>query len=141
MFTTPLEVEAAFYQAMRQADLNLMMRVWATEEDTICIHPGGMHAMGFDAIHTAWQQIFAAGPVQIRPLSTGMTLPGETTVAHSIVEEITLPGLQGDTVRYCYATHIFQRTAHGWKMVLHHSSQAPHYHALFDTTAPSHTLH
>ena len=40
MFTTPQEAEQAFYQALRQADPALMMRVWADDEDSSTWHPG-----------------------------------------------------------------------------------------------------
>ena len=140
MFTTPHEVQAAFYQAMRQADLHLMMSVWATDDDTLCIHPGGMHALGFHAIQSAWQQIFAAGPIQVRTLSEGLTLQGTTTV-HSVIEEITLVAHPEHQTHYCYATNIFQRTAQGWKMVLHHASHAPMHDPLFDPSEPAPTLH
>ena len=67
MSPTPEEAEYAFYEAMRQGDAALMMRVWSDDEDVVCIHPGGLRTLGARAVREAWKQIFANGPISAFP--------------------------------------------------------------------------
>src|SRR3546814_15218556 len=89
MFTTPQEAEQAFYDALRQADLSLMMRVWADDEEVVCIHPGGMRTIGYDAMQSVWQQIFANGPVTIHPIRP-MIMTSVMSSIHVLIEQITV---------------------------------------------------
>lgn len=140
MFTTPQEAEQAFYDALSQADLTLMMSVWADDEDVVCIHPGGMRTIGHSAMHTAWQQIFTNGPVHIKPLRP-MILTSVMTSVHVLLEHIKVSSAQGERSTHCYATNIFQKGPTGWKMVLHHASHAPGEAGLFDLQDHPSTLH
>lgn len=140
MFTTPQEVEHAFYEAIRQADLALMMSVWADDDEVVCIHPGGMRTVGHAALQTAWQQIFAAGPVTIHPLQT-MIISSVMNSVHMVVEQLTVPTAEGEETGHCYATNIYQKGHDGWKMILHHASLAPVDAGLFDLHDRPDTLH
>ena len=46
VFTSPQEVEDAFYDAFARADLEAMMVVWSEDEEVICIHPGAPRVVG-----------------------------------------------------------------------------------------------
>jgi ketosteroid isomerase-like protein len=140
MFTTPQEAEAAFYEAIRQADLGLMMKVWADDEEVVCIHPGGMRTIGHDALKTAWQQIFASGPVSIHAMQTIIMSSGMSSV-HQVIEQLIVPSQEGDQTAHCYATNIFHKGRNGWKLVVHHASQAPGDAELFDLHDRPDTLH
>ncbi|RTZ42309.1 DUF4440 domain-containing protein [Candidimonas sp. SYP-B2681] len=124
MFTTPQEAEQAFYQALRQADLALMMRVWADDEDIVCIHPGGVRVAGHVAVHDAWQQIFNNGPVVINPVQP-LIMSSVMSSVHVLIEQITVKMAQGPKTANCYATNVFHKGRSGWKMVMHHASHAP----------------
>ena len=139
-FTTPQEAEAAFYEAIRKADLSLMMKVWADDEEVVCIHPGGMRTIGQDALQMAWQQIFANGPVSIHAVQT-MAMSGALSSVHMVIEQITVPSDQGEQTAHCYATNIFHKGRNGWKLVVHHASQAPSDADLFDLHDRPDTLH
>ncbi len=140
MFTTPQEAEQVFYEALRLADLGMMMSVWADEDEVICIHPGGMRTVGHNAMHTAWQQIFANGPVSIVPLRPTI-MTGVMTSVHVLLEQITVNTPQGERTAHCYTTNVFQKGPAGWKMVLHHASHAPREAGLFDLQDLPDTLH
>ena len=47
---SPEEVEAAFYEAMQNRNLDAFMACWADEDDIVCVHPGGPRLVGHDAI-------------------------------------------------------------------------------------------
>jgi hypothetical protein len=36
------DVEAAFYDALQNADIEKLMACWADEDEIVCIHPGGL---------------------------------------------------------------------------------------------------
>jgi ketosteroid isomerase-like protein len=124
MFTTPQEAEQAFYQALRQADLALMMRVWADDEDIVCIHPGGVRVAGHAAVHDTWQQIFNNGPVVVTPVQP-LIMSSVMSSVHVLIEQITIKMAQGPQTANCYATNVFHKGRTGWKMVMHHASHAP----------------
>ena len=40
------EVEQQFYAALRSADLEALMALWADDDDIVCVHPGGQRVIG-----------------------------------------------------------------------------------------------
>ena len=40
------DVEAQFYDALRRADIDRLMAVWADDDEIVCVHPGGGRAIG-----------------------------------------------------------------------------------------------
>src|SRR5437660_9032517 len=59
IFTTPQDAATAFYRAFEAKDIDAMMAAWAEDEDIVCVHPGGPRLVGFDAVRTGWEQLFA----------------------------------------------------------------------------------
>ena len=47
IFATPQDVENAFYEALECGDLDLMMSIWADDEEIVCVHPGGSRLLGY----------------------------------------------------------------------------------------------
>ncbi len=140
MFTTPQEAEHAFYEAIRKADLALMMRVWADDEEIVCVHPGGMRVIGLNAIQSAWQQIFGSGPMAINPVRP-MVLTTVMSSVHVLIEQISVNTPEGNKTANCYTTNIFHKGRSGWKMVLHHASHAPQDIDMFGLQDHPDTLH
>lgn len=125
-FTSPQDAEAAFYEALERADLDAMMEVWSEDEEVSCIHPGGPRVAGFAQVRETWAQIFKSGQrLQVR-LSDAVTVSGMMFAVHSVHENILVrggPGEGGQSV--VVATNVYQRTASGWRMLVHHGSPAP----------------
>jgi ketosteroid isomerase-like protein len=131
MFATPEEAEHAFYEALEQGDLSRMMQVWADDEEIVCVHPGGLRAVGHDAVQESWQAIFATGPVQVRPLRP-LVMPHMMTAVHILVEQVSVNAPTGAEYASCYATNVYHKGPAGWRMVLHHASAAPPEAGLLD---------
>lgn len=124
LFPTAKDAEAAFYEALERADLEAMMEVWSEEEEIVCIHPGGPRLVGPDAIRQAWRQIFTSGTrVRVR-LSNQSHLNAMMVAIHTLQENIVVAG-ESKPRGAIVATNIYQRSAAGWRMVLHHASPAP----------------
>lgn len=123
-FSTADEVEIAFYEALEQGDLEAVMAVWATDEEIVCIHPGGQRLDGFDAVRDSWRQILAQGQRLSIRLSDVQRFEGMMYALHVLCEWVADPARpQQATPVLC--TNAFLLTDRGWRMVLHHASPAP----------------
>lgn len=124
IFTSPQEVEAAFYEALARGDLEAMMTVWSEDEEIVCVHPGGARLAGYALVREGWRRIFEGGSrlkVQLLALST---VHGPFTAVHSLIEQIAVPG-QKQLAAPVVATNVYVRGALGWRMIVHHASPVP----------------
>ncbi|HEX5127235.1 MAG TPA: nuclear transport factor 2 family protein [Rhodocyclaceae bacterium] len=124
IFATPDDAERAFYEALARSDLDTMMAVWAEDEEVVCVHPGGSRFSGLTAIREVWRQLFASGvKLRIRtshPVKTHAML----IAVHCVLEHVSIEG--EDTIAPpMIATNVYSRGAHGWQMIVHHTSAAP----------------
>ncbi len=136
IFATPEDAEAAFYEALENADLEAMMAVWADDEEIVCVHPGGPRLSGFDRVRDSWRQIFAGGPSMRFHLSGQQYLGGVRLAIHSVHENIVVTG-QTKPLSPIVATNIYLLTERGWRMVVHHASPAPGEAAPADEPMPT----
>lgn len=124
IFPTPQDAEAAFYEALERADLELMMAVWSEDEDIVCVHPGGPRLSGQDQVRDSWRRIFAGGARARLHLTQQVTIAGTMVAVHSVHENFSLPG-ERKPLQAVVATNVYLRTPAGWRMVAHHGSPAP----------------
>ena len=124
LFSTAQDTEAAFYDALEKADLDAMMAVWADDEDIVCVHPGSMRLTGVAQVRESWRQIFAGGQTLRFRLRQLRTVEGMTMAMRSVYEQIAVAG-ESAARHPVIATNIYQRTEHGWRMVVHHAAVAP----------------
>ena len=122
IYTSPQDAAIAFYQAFEAKDIDAMMAAWAEDEDVVCVHPGGPRLVGYDAVRTSWERIFAGeGKISFR-LDQIVTLETVGLAMQSAVEHIHAgEGAQASAI----ATNVFMRTPSGWRIVCHHASAAP----------------
>jgi ketosteroid isomerase-like protein len=115
------DIEAAFYEALRQGDIELLMSCWAQDEDIVCVHPGGPrllgaggHGAGFLCILS--QRVVGAPPVQVhRVAALG-------SAVHSVLEQLQVMLPDGLHQAVVMATNVYHKTPEGWRMVAHHAS-------------------
>ncbi|MDX3906670.1 MAG: nuclear transport factor 2 family protein [Pigmentiphaga sp.] len=124
LFATSEEAEQAFYDALEQGDLAQLMAVWSDDEEIVCIHPGGQRLIGHEAVQESWREIFGNSPVPIRATRIHAVQSMMSSV-HTLVEQLMVDTSQGRQVVNCYATNVYHKGPTGWRLVLHHSSQAP----------------
>lgn len=113
------ECQAAFYAAMRDGDSEAMRYAWLATAQAVCIHPGGLPLIGFEAVMKSWRSIFGGGrgiQVQYEPRSR---VAIDRIVIHTGLEVIRTG--ENTTVAVT-VTNIFELTAEGWKMRLHHGA-------------------
>lgn len=124
IFPTPQDAEAAFYEALERADIELMMAVWAEDEEILCVHPGGARLSGQDQVRDSWRQIFAGGARARVHLTQHTAISGPMVAVHSVHENFSVPG-EKRPLQAVVATNVYLRTAAGWRMIVHHGSPAP----------------
>ena len=131
IFPTPQDCESAFYEALERGDLELMMAVWAEDEEIVCIHPGGPRLCGQDAVRESWAQIFAGGARMRVHVSQQVTVSGMMLAVHSVFEAFSMESAEGGEPARdsrpppIVATNVYLRSPSGWRMVVHHASPAP----------------
>jgi uncharacterized protein (TIGR02246 family) len=124
LFASPDDVEAQFYEALQQGDLNKLMQLWADDDEIVCVHPGGPRVVGPAAISATFEAIFAANPIPVMPEQVHRLHTAGSAV-HHLVERITVRTEEGEQTAYVLATNVYFKTAQGWRMVAHHASPGP----------------
>jgi ketosteroid isomerase-like protein len=115
------EIEAQFYEALREADIDKLMRCWADEDEISCVHPGGSRVVGAGAIRSAFDAMFANGTIRATPLRV-RKIEGLSASVHSVIEKIEVMTNEGPREAYVIATNVYHKMAQGWRMVTHHAS-------------------
>jgi len=124
IFPTAQDAENAFYDSLERGDLDLMMAVWAEDEEIVCVHPAGGRIAGQEQVRDSWRRMFASGQRLRIKIAQRVTLSGMMVEVRSVHEVITIVGDEAARPPMV-ATNVYLRTAAGWRMVVHHASPAP----------------
>ena len=124
IFPTAQDAENAFYDSLERGDLDLMMAVWAEDEEIVCVHPAGGRIAGQEQVRDSWRRMFASGQRLRIKIAQRVTLTGMMVEVRSVHEVITIVGDEAARPPMV-ATNVYLRTAAGWRMVVHHASPAP----------------
>ena len=119
--STPDELEARFYEALQQGDIESLMSVWADDDEIVCVHPGGPRVVGPAAIRASFEAIFANGAIPVQPQQVHR-LEALSGVVHHLLERIEVPTDEGPRTAWVVATNVYLQTARGWRLVAHHAS-------------------
>ncbi len=123
IYTSPQDVTQAFYQAFEARDIDAMMATWADDEDIVCVHPGGVRHVGYDAVRTSFEHMFS-GPSRLTfSLDQSVLIETVGLAMQSAVEHLRAgdEGPRGAAI----ATNVLMRTPSGWRIVCHHASPSP----------------
>jgi ketosteroid isomerase-like protein len=115
------DIEAAFYHALQNADIDKLMACWADEDDIVCIHPGGPRVIGATAIRATFEAMFANGSIRAWPERVRKTVSMASAV-HNLLERVEVLAPSGPAQAWVIATNVYHKTAQGWRMVAHHAS-------------------
>ncbi len=123
LFASPEECERAFYEALEAADVEAVTDLWMDDEDVVCVHPNGPRLLGTAAVRASWAAILSNGPLHVRG-TMRKSLDTPTVAVHNVIEEVVVGQGKTQQVVGVVATNAYVKTSAGWKMVLHHASQA-----------------
>ena len=122
LLASPDDIEAQFYEALQQADLEHLMGLWADEDEIACVHPGGPRIVGSIAIRAAFETVFANGAISIHPERVRRLHHGDVAV-HHVPERVQVLSESGEPrVAWVIATNVYLKSSLGWRLVLHHAS-------------------
>jgi ketosteroid isomerase-like protein len=121
VLSSPDDVEHAFYDALAHADLEALMACWAEDEEVSCIAPGIEPLHGREAIQRVFADMFERGMIPVRPVHVHKT-DGMQHAVHTVTEHVQVQTDGGAAVAVIWATNVYVRTSHGWRLVLHHAS-------------------
>jgi len=108
LMATPDDVEAQFYEALR-------------DDDIVCVHPGGPRVVGTAAIRASFEAIFERGGIPVHPDQVRRTRSLDAAV-HNLVEVVSIASAEGTQQAYVVATNVYLKTTLGWRLVAHHAS-------------------
>lgn len=112
----------AFYRAFEQLDLEAMAQVWLDDERIRCVHPGGELLVGRSRVLQSWAAIFAStDSIEFALEDLEIAVNGDVAWA-TLTERITVRAGGQEAESATVGTNLFERTADGWKLVLHHGS-------------------
>ena len=132
-------IEAAFYEALQNGDIEKLMACWSDEDEIVCVHPGGARLVGPAAIRGAFEAMFANGVIRAQPLKV-RRLQSLGASVHSLLERIEVLTDEGPRHAYVVTTNVYHLTAQGWRMVAHHASPGS-FHELHEASETPITLH
>ncbi|MDM0115648.1 nuclear transport factor 2 family protein [Variovorax sp. J22R133] len=115
------DVEAAFYEALQQGDIEALMACWGDDDDVFCVHPGGPRLVGTGAIRAAFEQMFGNGVIHATPARV-RKIEALGSSVHNVLERIEVLTAEGPKHAFVLATNVYHKTAQGWRMVAHHAS-------------------
>jgi len=118
---SPDDVEARFYDALQQGDIDKLMAVWSDDDEVVCVHPGGQRLVGAVAIRAAFETMFAHGSVNAQPQKV-RRLQTLASAVHSVLELVPVMTQDGPRSAWVIATNVYHRTSEGWRLVAHHAS-------------------
>lgn len=116
------QANQAFYRAFETLKIEAMERVWAKDADIQCGHPGWRILRGWGPVMESWKRIFENTPsMQFTLTDLNIQVSGE--VAWVTLYENLNSSIQGQSYSAAIlTTNVFQKTADGWRMILHHGS-------------------
>jgi ketosteroid isomerase-like protein len=119
-------VNAAFYEAFENADLDTMRDLWLDHEESLCVHPGALPVRGTAAINRSWALIMANTPyIQFFLTDVEVSVRGEVasvTCTENVLTADDRAGPDGFGGARAVATNVFVRTPDGWRLWIHHAS-------------------
>ncbi len=116
------QANQSFYRAFETLKIEAMEEVWAKDADIQCGHPGWRILRGWGPVMESWKRIFENTPaVQFTLTDVKIEVRGE--LAWVTLYENLNSSIEGQTFSAAILTiNIFQKTADGWRMILHHGS-------------------
>jgi len=116
------QANQSFYRAFETLKIEAMEEVWAKDADIQCGHPGWRILRGWGPVMESWKRIFENTPaVQFTLTDVKIEVSGE--LAWVTQYENLASSIEGQTFSAAIlTTNMFQKTADGWRMILHHGS-------------------
>lgn len=122
-FTTPQDVEDAYYDAIDESDMETMQAVWEESDEVFCLLPMLPAHRGRQAVLNAWEAILRSGrPPQLQIGHLLWIEQGDLAI-HLVEERFSVA--DQPLPQAIYATNIYRRAGAGWRLLAHQNSPTP----------------
>ena len=116
------QANTRFYQAFETLDLARMELVWSRGEHVKCVHPGWPILVGWDAVRSSWETIFA-NTAEMRFTLSDVRATATGDLAWVTCTENIFSEVRGRlAITTVLATNLFERGPDGWRLIHHHAS-------------------
>ncbi|KAK9144021.1 hypothetical protein Syun_013421 [Stephania yunnanensis] len=112
-----MNINAEFYNIIRESSLQAMRRLWLQADYVKCIHGSGELFSGYDAVLESWRMSFTLGPgiaFQIRDVRVRVLTEMAWVTMQAFVDVIEVGPF--------HVTNVFEFDKGQWYMVHHHCS-------------------
>src|SRR5258706_9495322 len=118
-------VNAFFYRALDNLDLEAMDEVWVHAGPVHCVHSGWDGLSGWSEVRRSWERIFnSTSWIRVTPTRIRVDIFGDVAVV-TCTENITAKSEEDVGLAVAQATNLFRKTPEGWRLFHHHASTAP----------------
>jgi ketosteroid isomerase-like protein len=121
-----LAANAAFYEALEQADLDALTALWVDGDEAVCVHPGLPPIHGAKAVMRSWAAILASTPyLQFVLTDTQARRFGDVGVVSCTENLLSAPEGMPETMfagGRAVTTNVFCYLDGRWRMWVHHAS-------------------
>lgn len=116
------QANQTFYSAFETLKMEEMEKVWARDAEIQCGHPGWRMLRGWGPVMESWKRIFENTP-SMKFILTDVKVEVRDSLAWVTLYENLNSSIQGQNyTASVLTTNMFQKTAEGWRMILHHGS-------------------
>ena len=122
-FDTPQDAEDALYDALEDGDLDAVMHVWEDSDEIACLLPMQPLVHGRSAVRGAYAPLLTQGrKVALSVTHVHWYETGELAL-HLLEERAeSQPGRPSHAI---YATNVYRKGPHGWKLLVHQNAPTP----------------
>jgi ketosteroid isomerase-like protein len=122
--TTPQDAEDAFYDAIEDKDLALMLWVWEDSEDVACLLPMQPLVRGRAQLEQVWRPLLQGQfHLDIEVHHIHWLEFGDVAI-HYLQERVKPQG-QDPAPAPVFATNVYRNGGTGWHLILHQNSPTP----------------
>ena len=122
IFDTPQDAEDAYYDALEDGNLDVVLSVWDAADDISCLLPMHPLAQGRAAIRDVYARLFARGQgIALSVKHLGWIDAGDVAI-HHVEESPQHPAPGGQPPMPVYGTNIYRRGAEGWHLIIHQNA-------------------
>ena len=119
------KINHTFYEALNNANIDLMEEVWIKDDSAKCVHPGWSMLKGWKDIRDSWVKIFEGDTLaQVEISDIFIDINGKSAWLNC-VERMNYVIDNQIVITLAQTTNIFELKDSKWCIVLHHASPMP----------------
>ena len=125
IFDTPQDAEDAYYDALEEGDMELLLAVWDESEDIGCLLPMQPLMQGRAAVKDAFTRLFSRGQGITLSVKHLNWIETDQVAIHLVEESPQDHSPDGNPPLAVYGVNIYRRGTGGWRLILHQNAPPP----------------